>query len=431
MNHSHKFFRAIGVDPDERGDDRDFAKEADIPVSRLRYYNDQNIFPAGEDLKKICEVADLSPLQLKLRIGHIDKKTLDALTQNSDRIANLLSDGNEINNEEGEEKVPGRPGLVFETDLGKLYKGDCIELLGDMESETVDMVFADPPFNLDKEYPSGIDDNLKDEKYISWCESWLYECARILKHGGSLFVWNIPKWNTYISRYLNDILNFRHWISTDITYTLPIRGRLYPSHYSLLYYCKGEKPKTFDPDRLPLETCRHCHKDIKDYGGYKNKMNPKGKSLTDVWYDIPPVRHSKYKNRSDGNELSLKLLDRIIEMSTDPGDVVFDPFGGAGTTYAVSEIKNRRWIGIEIGPTDVIKERLESTDEERKYLEDIREELNNLFPEDVKRKRKEKGVWTDDTYHSDGDGSNDQGDRESSSKSTRDGQGGQIELNLS
>ena len=88
-----------------------------------------------------------------------------------------------------------------------------------------------------------------------------------------------------------------------------------------------------------MQVCSSCFGDLKDYGGYKDKMNPNGINLTDVWYDIPPVRHAKYKKRNGANELSIKLLDRIIEMSTDEGDIVFDPFGGSGTTYVVSEIK--------------------------------------------------------------------------------------------
>ena len=106
-------------------------------------------------------------------------------------------------------------------------------------------------------------------------------------------------------------------------------------------YTKGIKANTFCPDRLQMEICKNCYKEIKDYGGYKDKMNPKGINLADVWYDIPPVRHKKYKAREEVNELSMKLLDRIIEMSSNPGDIVFDPFGGSGTTYMVAEIKQR------------------------------------------------------------------------------------------
>ena len=89
-------------------------------------------------------------------------------------------------------------------------------------------------------------------------------------------------------------------------------------------------------------------------------MNPKGVNLKDVWTDIPPVRHWKFKSKSRrANALSTKILDRVIEMSTRPGDLVLDPFGGSGTTYAVCEAKHRHWLGVEIDFADVIVERLE------------------------------------------------------------------------
>ncbi|HAC65431.1 MAG TPA: site-specific DNA-methyltransferase, partial [Cyanothece sp. UBA12306] len=180
----------------------------------------------------------------------------------------------------------------------------------------------------------------------------------------------------------------------DIKYSFPITGRLYPSHYSLLYYCKGEKPKTFHPDRLPLEICSNCYRELRDYGGYKHKLNPKGINLTDVWYDISPVRHQRYKQRKGANELPLKTLDRIIEMASNKGDLVFDPFGGSGTTYIVAEIKSRNWIGIEIGPIDDILNRFNHVDEERKYLQQIRENYNCLFSNQTLTSRIKQGLWT-------------------------------------
>jgi site-specific DNA-methyltransferase (adenine-specific) len=238
---------------------------------------------------------------------------------------------------------------------------------------------------------------LRQEEYLLWQEKWLTECIRVLKYGGSLYVWNLPKWNTYNAYFLNKRLNFRHWISVDIKYSLPIQGKLYPSHYSLLYYIKGEKPNTFHPDRLPMEVCPNCQTDLRDYGGYKDKMNPRGVNLSDVWYDIPPVRHVKYKRRKGANELSLKLLDRIIECSSEEGDVVFDPFGGSGTTYIVAEIKNRRWIGSEIGPLDDIINRFDIIKEEQINLEKIRSNLNCLFTGKSLRFRVANGLWTPDS----------------------------------
>jgi len=90
-------------------------------------------------------------------------------------------------------------------------------------------------------------------------------------------------------------------------------------------------------------------------------MNPNGVNLKDVWTDIPPVRHRKFKSDSrKANALSTKILDRIVELSTVPGDLVLDPFGGSGTTFAVCENRGRHWLGIELDFAEIIVERLES-----------------------------------------------------------------------
>jgi site-specific DNA-methyltransferase (adenine-specific) len=126
----------------------------------------------------------------------------------------------------------------------------------------------------------------------------------------------------------------------------------------LLYFTKG-KATTFVRPRVPIPTCRHCGGDIKDYGGHRKWLNPEGLNLTDVWDDIPPVRHQKYKSRT-ANELSTKFLSRVLEMSTQKGDLVLDPFGGGGTTYYVAESMDRRWIGCEIESCEPIIRRLNS-----------------------------------------------------------------------
>jgi site-specific DNA-methyltransferase (adenine-specific) len=138
------------------------------------------------------------------------------------------------------------------------------------------------------------------------------------------------------------------------------QGRLHPSHYSLPYYSKG-KPKTFQRIRAPIELCRYCGGEVKDYGGHRDKMNANAVTLKDVWTDIPPVRHWKFKSRERRcNALSTKLVSRVVEMSTVEGDVVLDPFGGSGTTFAVCEQSGRHWIGTEIDFCPQIVDRLES-----------------------------------------------------------------------
>lgn len=252
---------------------------------------------------------------------------------------------------------------VFSTELGALFAGDCLSVLPSLASECVDLVFADPPFNIGKEYGESVNDRKSSTEYLEWCRQWVAECQRVLKRGGSFFLYNIPKWNIHLASFMfAQGLHFRDWITVDIKFGLPLQGRLYPSHYSLLYFSKG-RHKTFHNIRRPIKVCRHCGGDVKDYGGHRHAMNPKGVNLTDVWDDIPPVRHWKFKTKKrKANALSTKLLQRVIHMASDKGDVVLDPFGGSGTSYAVAERMERRWLGIEIESTDVIIERLSGDD---------------------------------------------------------------------
>lgn len=267
------------------------------------------------------------------------------------------------------------PKVAHQTSLGALYAGDCLQVLRVIEDGVIDTVFADPPFNLRKKYGKSTDDDLPQSEYLSWCEDWLRESVRILKPGGSLFLYNLPKWNVLLGAYLTGLqMQFRHWIAVEIPMSMPIQKRLHPSHYSLLYYTKGD-PRTFRRIRTPIQTCRHCGGEIKDYGGHRNAMNPRGVTLKDVWTDIPPVRHWKFKSKQrTANALSTKLLDRVVEISTAPGDIVVDPFGGSGTTFAVCEDKHRHWIGMEIDFAPQIIERLESNEIHRHKNTDYIEE---------------------------------------------------------
>ena len=285
---------------------------------------------------------------------------------------------------------------ILKTALGDLYQADCLDMMSAIEPETVDLAFADPPFNLGKQYTSKINDAKANHEYLEWCHAWLDGMVRALKPGGSLFLWNLPKWNLPLGAFLSERLTFRHWIAVDIKYSLPIAGRLYPSHYSLLYFVKGEKPSIFHPDRLPVPCCRHCGGELPDYGGYKSKMNPKGVNLSDVWSDIPPVRHNKYKKR-EANGLSLKLMDRIVTIASDPGSVVLDPFGGSGTTYVAAELSGRRWIGSELDCSAIIQ-RFEVIESDRDHLAQIHANKNTLFKSTDLEKRRKSGLPLSKNY---------------------------------
>ena len=249
-----------------------------------------------------------------------------------------------------------RPAVA--TTRGALYESDCLHLLSLLHGESVDCFFADPPFNLGKDYGSRrVRDDRDGGEYLSWCESWLMEACRVLRPGGSLFVYSLPRWAYRFATFLDDRLDFRHWIALTMKSTYPRGRRLYPAHYALLYFTKGE-PKTFARLRTPIPACRHCGGDIRDYGGHRKALNPAGLSLTDFWDDTSPNRHRNTKARSGINELKPRIPERCIQISTEPGDVVMDPFGGGGSTFEAAQGLDRYWIGSEIGDCRPARERI-------------------------------------------------------------------------
>lgn len=249
---------------------------------------------------------------------------------------------------------------AFSTTLGAVYNSDCLDLLEAIKDESIDTVFADPPFNLSKDYGNGKEkDNLDRDEYLKWCYRWMGECTRVLKPGGSIFIYNLPQWSFHLAAHLEQRrMTFRHWIAVSMKGTFPRGRKLYPAHYALLYFSKGN-PKTFNRVRLPIPTCRHCKKDVKDYGGHRKYLNPLGINLTDFWEDTAPARHQKFKARWHVNELKPVIPARCIAISTIEGDIVLDPFGGGGSTFEAAQNLNRHWIGTEIVDCELIRERFE------------------------------------------------------------------------
>ena len=229
--------------------------------------------------------------------------------------------------------------------INQIIQGDCLEIMKNIPDNSVDVTFADPPFNLGKKY-NGYKDYKEFHAYLNWCKRWIYEMVRITKLTGSIFVHNIPKWLTYYSSFLNEIAYFKHWIAWDAP-TSPMGKSLQPSHYGILYYAKDIKKNKFYEIRYPHKRCRKCNYLLKDYGGKKAGLHPFGPLVSDVWTDIHRIKHNKYRDEHPC-QLPIHLLERIILMSTDEGDIVLDPFVGTGTTVIAAKRLSRKFIGIDI-----------------------------------------------------------------------------------
>lgn len=246
----------------------------------------------------------------------------------------------------------------FEDLINKIIQGDCLDIMKNISDNSVDVTFADPPFNLKKKY-----NNYKDtqavKEYLYWCKKWLFEMVRITKLTGSIFVHNIPKWLIYFGSYLNEVAVFRHWIAWDAM-GVPLGKTLLPNHYGILYYVKSEKNYKFYNIRMLHKRCRVCKYILKDYGGKKDQMHQFGPVISDVWTDIHRIRHKKRRDEHPC-QLPVHLLERLLLMSTDEEDVVFDPFVGTGTTAIAAKRLGRRFIGVDIDPkyVEMTKEKVE------------------------------------------------------------------------
>ncbi|MFH2029066.1 MAG: DNA methyltransferase [Bacteroidota bacterium] len=219
-----------------------------------------------------------------------------------------------------------------------------------MPDNTIDVTFADPPFNLKKKYSSYYD-KLEMQEYVDWCEEWISEMVRVTKPSGSIFIHNIPKWLTYYSSILNKYSTFRHWISWDAP-TAPMGKSLQPSHYGILYYVKDINQTKFYELRYPHKRSRKSGYLLKDYGGKKQLLHPFGPLVSDVWADIHRIKHNKYRDEHPC-QLPIHLLERLILMSTDESDIILDPFMGTGTTAIAAKRLGRNYIGFEIDPNYV------------------------------------------------------------------------------
>jgi len=229
--------------------------------------------------------------------------------------------------------------------VNRIIQGNCLDIMQNIPDDSVDVTFADPPFNLRKKY-NEYKDNKEFHAYLEWCRKWIHEMVRITKPTGSIFVHNIPKWLTYYASFLNEVADFKHWIAWDAP-TAPMGKSLQPAHYGILYYVKDPKINKFYEIRYPHKRCRKCGYLLKDYGGKKAGLHPFGPLVSDVWTDIHRIKHNKYRDEHPC-QLPIHLLERIILMSTDENNIVFDPFVGTGTTVIAAKRLGRRFIGIDI-----------------------------------------------------------------------------------
>ena len=250
--------------------------------------------------------------------------------------------------------------------------GDCVAEMDKMPAGCVDLAFADPPFNSGYEYDVYQDRRAKAD-YLAWTEVWMKGVARVLKPTGSFFLAIGDEYAAEMKIRL-DALGFtmRNWIVWHYTFGVNCSKKFNRSHAHIFYYVADPKRFTFESDRVRVPSAR-----MTTYAD--RRANPVGKLPDDTWVLRPQEDGEHYAAESDtwsvsrvcgtfkertGHPCQMPegVLERIVKVASNPGDLVFDPFAGSGTTLAVAKRLKRRYLGIELSEdyADAVRVRLDA-----------------------------------------------------------------------
>ena len=231
-----------------------------------------------------------------------------------------------------------------------IITGDALEELKKLADNSVDLVIADPPYNLGKNYGNNIDKR-NFEDYLVFSRNWLTETKRILKPTGSVYVFMGFRFISYLYNIFEQELemHFNGWITWHYTQGIGRTKGFSPRHDDILLFTKTDNFKfNLDSVRVPQKY-------------FRERNNMRGANPGDVW----EFSHVHYCNSNRQNHPTQKpegVIERMVLASSDENDFVIDPFAGSGTTLRVCQQTNRRCLGIEINPAFVsmIQTRLSS-----------------------------------------------------------------------
>jgi adenine-specific DNA-methyltransferase len=238
---------------------------------------------------------------------------------------------------------------IFEIDAHKLILGDVLEVLGsEIQDNSIDLIFADPPYNIGKDF-NGFKDKWEFENdYLEWSYTWLNLCVKKLKHNGSLYLMASTQSMPYFDLYLRDRLT----ILSRIVWYYDSSGvqakKIYGSLYEPILYCvKDKRNYTFNSSDILVEAKTGSVRKLIDYRKATPSVYNSKKVPGNVW-EFPRVRYRMPEYEEHPTQKPTSLLERIIKASSNEGDVVLDIFSGTFTTSFVAKQLNRKSIGIEL-----------------------------------------------------------------------------------
>lgn len=260
--------------------------------------------------------------------------------------------------------------------VGHVHNRDCIAGMAGLPDESVHLAFADPPFNIGYDYDV-YDDRRAADEYLAWSREWIAGVKRVLKPDGAFWLAIGDEYAAELKVLCTRELGFhcRSWVIWYYTFGVHCERKFTRSHAHLFHFVKDPKRFTFNGDAVRVPSARQLV-----YGD--KRANPKGRIPDDTWLapaELPPgtpvfegfvLRPQDIPDRMPphadvwyfarvagtfseragwhGCQMPERLLGRIIHVSSNPGDVVLDPFAGSGSTLVTAKKLGRQWVGFEL-----------------------------------------------------------------------------------
>jgi site-specific DNA-methyltransferase (adenine-specific) len=227
--------------------------------------------------------------------------------------------------------------------------GDAIEVLSkEIEDNSIDLIFADPPYNIGKNFNGFKDKWETDEQYLEWCHKWLDLCVNKLKSNGSFYVMtstqNMPYFDMYLRKRLTILSRIVWYYDSSGVQARKYFGSLFEP---ILFSVKDKNNYTFNSKDILVRAKTGAVRKLIDYRKSQPQIYNSKKVPGNVW-EIPRVRYRMPEYENHPTQKPIALLDRIVRASSNEGDIVLDPFSGTFTTSFVAKQLNRRSIGMEI-----------------------------------------------------------------------------------
>lgn len=247
----------------------------------------------------------------------------------------------------------------LEQELNTVHQGDCIAGMKAMPASSVQLVFADPPFNIGYDYDE-YEDKLEAEQYLRWSSDWMSEVHRVLDDTGAFWLAIGDEFAAELKLEAQRIgFHTRSWVVWYYTFGVHCKTKFTRSHAHLFHFVKDPQRFVFNAKEIAVPSARQLV-----YGD--KRANPEGRMPDDTWILRPqdcvdgftpdedtwffPRVAGTFKERAGfhGCQMPEQLLGRIVRSCSNPGDVVLDPFAGSCTTLTVAKKEGRRFFGFEM-----------------------------------------------------------------------------------